>query len=403
MKTPLVRVRQSEAGIALPMTLIVMALITSLTVALLAFTSAEPVIAGNHKANAQARAIAESGVERAIWALSRGDDPAPPAGSLSDPMPAPVPAPYDGSQYVAVGVGEFKVTVADVPGTNDRNITAFGYVPNHTSPIAIKQIQTTLTKVKVPTPPCAICAGGEQPPGTTTQIKIGGSASVSAAAQAQNANYCTGSSGLIVPTAAAYAQGTIQTNGTPNLAAPPGGSATAPGQTASDAFNFIFKDTDMASLKALAKANGTYYQGNQTWTSPPPNGIIFVDTPSGNPLTATPPSSDLINVDIHGNWSQGWNGWLIVAGSIQISGNTTLNGLIYAQNDVDLHGAGGGAINGAVISTNRVDSQSTNVDTEDVGNAPIGYDCKKVRNGGGTIPQNWFIKPGTFREVPGII
>jgi hypothetical protein len=403
MKTSLVRVRQSEAGIALPMTLIVMALITSLTVALLAFTSAEPVIAGNHMANAQARAIAESGVERALWALSRGDDPAPPAGSLSDPMPAPVPAPYDGSQYVAVGVGEFKVTVADVPGTNDRNITAFGYVPNHTSPIAIKQIQTTVTKVKVPTPPCAICAGGEQPPGTNTQIKIGGAASVSAAAQALNANYCTGSSGLIVPTAAAYAQGTIDTNGTPNLAAPPGGSATAPGQTGADAFNFIFKDTDMASLKALAKANGTYYQGNQTWTSPPPSGgIIFVDTPSGNVLTKDSPSSELITVDIHGNWSSGWSGWLVVAGSIHIQGNVTMDGLIYAQNDIDLNGSGGGTITGSVVSTNRVDTQSTNIDTDDVGNAPITYNCNTIKNSvKDVLPVNWFVKPGSYKEVSG--
>ncbi|HZI40113.1 MAG TPA: pilus assembly PilX N-terminal domain-containing protein, partial [Gemmatimonadaceae bacterium] len=211
MKSSLLRARRSEAGIALPMTLIVMALITSLTVALLAFTSAEPVIAGNQMANAQARAIAESGVERAIWALSRGDDPAPPFGSLADPLPAPVPVPYDGSQLMNVGVGQFKVTVADVPGTNDRQITAFGYVPTAAKPIAVKQIQVTLSKVKVPTPPCAICAGGEQPPGTTTQIQIGGSASVSAAAQAGNGNYCAG----VTPTAAAYAQGTINTNGHP--------------------------------------------------------------------------------------------------------------------------------------------------------------------------------------------
>ena len=90
--------------------------------------------------------------------------------------------------------------------------------------------------------------------------------------------------------------------------------------------NFLFADADIAMLKAMAKANGTYYQGNQTWTSPPPNGLIFVDTPSGNALTANPPSSDLITVDIHGNWSQGWNGWMIVAGTISISGNTTLSG-----------------------------------------------------------------------------
>jgi len=157
----------------------------------------------------------------------------------------------------------------------------------------------------------------------------------------------------------------------------------------------------MAILKSLAKANGTYYQGDQHWTSPQPNGVIFVDTPSGNPFTNNSPDSDIIGVDIHGNWRSGWSGWLVVAGSIQISGNMNLTGLIYAQNDVTLHGAGGGSISGAVISTNRLDTSSTNVDTDDIGNAPLTYNCPAVRDGGGTIPQGWFVKPGTFKDVPG--
>ena len=394
MKASLARRHGSEAGIALPMTLILMMLVTALTVAFLAFTSAEPVIASNQMANAQARAIAESGVERALWALTKGEaDPAA-NGALVDPLPDPVPAPYNGS-YVAVGVGGFKVTVTNGPAANERTITSLGYVPSDTNPVAIKKIQTVVTKVKFLDPPCAVCAGGEAPNGLATQIRVGGSASISAANT--GSNYCNG----VTPQAAAYSSGSITTNGNPNLAGPSGGSAMATGMSQAAMQNFLFTDADIAMLKAMAKANGTYYQGNQTWTSPPPNGLIFVDTPSGNPLTANPPSSDLITVDIHGNWSQGWNGWMIVAGTISISGNTTLSGLIYAQNDVDLHGAGGGSITGAVISTNRVDSQSTNVDTEDVGNAPITYNCRRVRDGGGFIPQGWFVKPGTYRDAPG--
>ena len=396
MNGSLVRRHGSEAGIALPMTLILMALITSLTVAFLAFTSAEPVIASNQKANAQARAIAESGVERALWALSGGETIPSPVGALADPLPAPVPAPYDGSQYVAVGVGEFKVTVANGAATNERNITAVGYVPNHTNPIAIKKIQTTVTHIKIPTPPCAICAGGEQPPGTATEIKIGGSASITAS-MLNGAVYCTGS----VPTAAAYAQGTINTNGTPNITGPTPGTGLAQNQPNSNFASFQFADADFILIKALAKSNGTYYQGSQTWTSPPPNGIIVVDTLSGNPLTSSTPSSDIPTVDIHGNWSSGWSGWLVVAGSIWISGDTKLSGLIYAQNDVDLHGTGGGYVKGAVVSTNRVDTSSTNIDTDDTGNAPVSYNCPAVQSGGGAVPINWFVKPGTFREVAG--
>src|SRR5262249_56768707 len=119
----LVRRHGPESGIALPITLILMALITSLTVAFLAFTSAEPVIASNQMANAQARAIAESGIERALWALSGGEAVPSPAGALADPLPAPVPAPYDGSTYMTVGGGEFKVTVAHGAFPNETHNT----------------------------------------------------------------------------------------------------------------------------------------------------------------------------------------------------------------------------------------------------------------------------------------
>jgi hypothetical protein len=393
----LVRRHGSEAGIALPITLILMALITSLTVAFLAFTSAEPVIASNQMANAQARAIAESGVERALWALSKGETLPSPVGALADPLPAPVPAPYDGSQFISVGVGEFKVTVANGAATNERSITAVGYVPNHTNPIAIKKIQTTVTHIKIPTPPCAVCAGGEAPAGATTNIQVGGSASI-VASLAQGAQYCAGST----PAAAAYSAGTINTNGNPNIVGPTSGTALATNQPASNFTSFMFSDNDFATLKAYAKQNGTYYQGSQTWTSPPPNGIIVVDTPSGNPLTNTSPTADQsVVVDIHGNWPQGWSGWLVVAGSVWISGNAQLSGLVYAQNDVTLHGNGNGNVTGAVVSTNRVDTQSTNIDTDDTGNAPVTYNCPAVQSGGGAVPINWFVKPGTFREVAG--
>jgi hypothetical protein len=378
------------------MALIILCVITTLLLAFIAMTASEPSIAMNLMMSAQARAIAESGLERAIWALSKGETAPATTGAIADPLPTPVPAPYDGSQYVALGVGGFVVTVAAGAVANERTITSVGYVPNRTSPVAVKKIQTLVTKVKFLDPPCAICAGGESPPGLTTQVQIGGSASISSDT-AHGAQYCAG----VTPTAAAYAQGTINSNGTPDLYAPAGGVAAAQNQPRENFAPFLFTDTDMAALKSLAKANGTYFTGDQHWTSPPPNGIIFVDTPSHNPLTPSSPSSDLISVDISGNWSAGWSGWLVVAGSVQLHGNIRMTGLIYAQNDVQMHGTGGGAMTGAVISTNRVDTSSTNIDTDDTGNAPLTYNCPAVRNGGGTIPQGWFVRPGTYKEVQG--
>ena len=167
----------------------------------------------------------------------------------------------------------------------------------------------------------------------------------------------------------------------------------------------LLSDTDMATLKAMAMAKGTYYKGLPPWNGgvPPTNGLIFIDTPSGQPLSQALVTSDptqAVTLDIHSNGT--WNGWLVVAGSIDISGNVNMSGLIYAQNDVTLHGSGSGGFTGAVISTNRVDTSSTNVGDEgDVGNAPIAYDCPAVRNGGGTLSQNWFVMPGTYQETSG--
>jgi hypothetical protein len=49
---------------------------------------------------AQARAVAESGVERAIWALNHPTDP----NGLAAPLPATVPAPYDSGTGISISV-----------------------------------------------------------------------------------------------------------------------------------------------------------------------------------------------------------------------------------------------------------------------------------------------------------
>ncbi len=381
----------NERGMALPMTMIVLTLITTLAMAFLALAATEPVIANNHMMSAQARALAESGVERGLWALS--------SGAVPDPLGQPTAAsPYDGGTFFASNNGEFSVRIEDGAAVNERVIIAVGYIPNHTNPTAQKVIRLTASRFKKLDPPCAICAGGEQPPGATTDIRIGGSAHVKASA-AGGAQFCADAP---LPQAAAMSQGTISTNGTPELSAPPGGQGSMSGVPAGTFNSFIFSDAEMAMLRDMAKATGTYLKGEQSYSfsSPPPNGIVFIDTPSGNPFSNNSPSSDIVNVDIHGNWSQGWSGWLIVAGSVQLSGNVMMTGLLYAQNDVTLHGTGNSGFTGAVISTNRMDTTSTRVaDVEDIGNAPITYDCPAVRDGGGTISQRWFPKSGTFREV----
>jgi len=393
----------NQRGIAMPAALIGLVVLTSLMVAFALLAQSEPDLANNHMMSARARTFAESGVERALWAMNNMA-----ASGLSDPLPVAIPAPYDGSQYLwveqvnNVTVGEYKVTIAPVVGDpNSATITAVGYTPDHNNPRAIKKLTITATRFKFGgpsgTPPCAMCIGGEAPPGTNATLQVGGNATINGDNASGNprATYCTGQT----PTSAVMTTGTVGTNGHPSIVAPPGGLSTIQGAIPSLFTSFTLTDADILVLKAYAKAKGTYYQGSQSFTSPPPNGLLFFDTPSGNPLTNSSPTSDLITIDIHGDWSQGWNGWMIIAGSADISGNITMNGLVYAQNDVQVHGNGNGAITGAIIAQDRRDTISSTVDSQDIGNGNLAYSCPAVRDGGGTVSNNWFIS--SYKEVSG--
>ena len=66
----LTQILTDERGAALPLALIAMVMLTTLIVAFSVLATTEPLIANNQLTVAQARAVAESGVERAIWALN---------------------------------------------------------------------------------------------------------------------------------------------------------------------------------------------------------------------------------------------------------------------------------------------------------------------------------------------
>ena len=398
---------RNERGIALPMALIVMAILTALMAAFAVLATSEPQIASNQVASAQARALAESGVERVLWALTTGEASPNTLGVITlDPNYnlLSVPAAYNGTTENGLGVGSFKVSIADGAQRNIKVVTAVGFVPNATHPIAIKKIITQVTRFNWITPQCGLCAGGEDPAGHATTIKVGGSASVNASLTAQGGvpagQYCSG----VTPASAVGSSGVVAVNGTPNLTAPAGYTNAPPcpdGAACTQTFpsTMTLTDSDMATLKAMAKTNGLYVKGSPTWHVPPTNGLIFVDTTDESVLSASTPLANVPTVSLHG--SINFSGWLIVAGNVDVSGGINMTGMIYAQNTVTLHGAGHGLYTGAVISTNRMDNSSTNIDDEDVGNAPISYNCPAVRNGGGFLSQSWFLMPGTYREVSG--
>src|SRR6266446_8073101 len=73
-----------------------------------------------------------------------------------------------------------------------------------------------VTRLKWIDPVCALCAGGENPPLTTTDVQIGGTASVNASTSAEGSvpagAYCSG----VTPLTAVGSSGSVRANGTPN-------------------------------------------------------------------------------------------------------------------------------------------------------------------------------------------
>src|SRR5262249_22637705 len=164
----------------------------------------------------------------------------------------------------------------------------------------------------------------------------------------------------------------------------------------------------------------TYYQGNVTFNAGNSlnNGVVFVDTVSGNNIDANASGncldgsgtgctnpSDFASVTIHGNAPSSadgiFKGLIVVAGTLSISGNFQMYGLAYSVNDISYTGTGTGQVVGAMVSRNVRDTSSTSIDTNTGGNASIIWNCSYVKNGGGQLPPGFSIEPGTYKEIPG--
>lgn len=413
-----------ERGIALPLSLIVLTLLTSLTLAFLAMGSTEPLIAANLKGGEQALAIAEAGIERTIWALSNPTvDTAGPATKLTNLNQ--IPAAYNNLQLFtlsSISTGAYAITIS--PGAAPNTITGRGYVvrngvavPAQPAGLAQSDIaaqRTVQLQVSVSGPVGGPAAPNDvKLPGALTvagTLQMSGNSLVDGNDQAGGTpNGCATKAGVTIRDRTTLADGTVVNN-----SITVGGSASTVGTPAqqtlpADDFNktYTFTATQLAALKALAQSQGTYSQpsSNAQFDLTVVNGLMFVDTVNGQPLGTPPDASKLASVKITGANN---SGWLIVMGSIRIDGNVTYNGFVYAHNDLSYKGTGTGGIFGGVLTGNVVDAVATVVDTDTTGNSKIYYDCVKVANGGGVLNSSVqdalnrtivTTSPGSWREV----
>ncbi len=414
LKSMALKVLRDDRGIALPMALMVLALLVSLTATLAALSTTEPLSSTNLKRADQALPLAEAGVERSIWTLS----PAPtgPAGNgVATPLAGPQGPPWDGSiLFGLTAAGDAAVgggyTVELTPGakSNEVQVASTGWVPSNVNPSATRAVRVTLMSLNHRfKPPGALNVNGE--------TSVSGNAAISA-----YGNICNSTG----PASGSYSTDPTYVGGSGQICAGVDCSNSATNcqspsclQTQPDApatFNDLKLTPDeLNMLKDMAKAAGTYwgppnYAGPSTGnyngsinfgsTTPLPNGVVFVDTKSGN----SPSSgnvSDMADVRISGSGGT-YSGWLLVMGSIDLSGNATYNGLVYAADDLTA-GNGTAVVNGAIIAHNVNQANNTEIDTIANGTISINYDCNAINNGGGKIPQGFLVKPGTWREVSG--
>jgi hypothetical protein len=130
VREALVRLWIDERGAALPLAIVTLVLLSSLILGLSIMSATEPTIAANQLRTAQARALAEAGIERALWALANPEAP----NGLPDPLPATVPPPYDGSRLIVMAAGRvllggFRVEVVAGAAQNERDVLSVGWAP----------------------------------------------------------------------------------------------------------------------------------------------------------------------------------------------------------------------------------------------------------------------------------
>ncbi|MBI4637080.1 MAG: hypothetical protein HY727_12090 [Candidatus Rokubacteria bacterium] len=403
-----------QRGVALPMAMIALLLLTSLLVAFAALSATEPLIANNHLRSAQARALAEAGLERAIWALSIGKNAPGTSGSIALPAPGvTAAAPYDGSTLITVvsaagtTIGGYTLRIVGVD-KESASVTSTGFTPNNdpndTRTKAMKQITATVYTFPdlAINAPCALCVNGD--------LMVSGNSDIDSRSDgscgSKNGTYTSGVTTVDSSSAAVHG---LDGNNVKNEIGVPGGATSdiVVGAPTSDFNNFKFSDRDLNQLKEVAKKNGTYYQGSVTFNAGNyiPNGIVFIDTLSGNNIPTDPTqqnTSDFASVTIHGNHSAdmtaGWTGMIVSNGTINISGNVKLNGLIYAVNDLSYTGTGTGYVEGLVISQNIRDTVASSIDANSGGNASIAFNCAKAK-GGGATPSGYMLLAGTYKEV----
>jgi hypothetical protein len=394
-----------ERGVALPLALMTLGLLVPLMLAFAALSVSEPVIATNLLRASQARALADSGLQYALWALDAPIE----LGGVPSPLPAsPAPAPFDGQTLVPVGLtGGFTVQVAAHASGDPqaRRVTAVGWVSASGNGLARAHRQVIADAVAIPHPgrraPCALCvrgalglAGNVAVDGTGTDAECGGD----------------GRHGVV-------SRDATTVTGPVALAGGAGGLAQ---HQPADAFDAVtLAPAVLDALRDLARSHGTYYgpgfprggsvsDGGTRWdgrivfdaSHPLRDGVVFVDTPDGGPAAADAPAVTLGDARLEAGGIAApdgvFRGWLVVNGALAVAGGARLRGLVYAVDTLTYGGPGAGSIEGLAVALNARGT-ATRLEPSAGGGLRVTFDCGAV-GAAGLVPHGFALVPGSYRE-----
>jgi hypothetical protein len=411
--------RGDERGVALPMAMLALLVLSIQLVGFSFLSTTEPTIAGNQLMAAQARSLAEAGIERAMWALNNPDAPQGIPGSAPLPASWTAPAPYDGSQLVSVAsagarIGGFRVTVTRGASSAELVISSVGWVPDD-SARSVKAHRTMTVTVFNPRflfkdPPAAVSVRGALQAGGNALIDSRGDTSCGA----KSGTVTTGALSMDDDAPAIYgADGNDTRNQRHDAAqgAVPASAFDAVENVDTRSLDaYAWTTADISALRTYARAKGTYRQGSVSFSAadPIPNGVVFVDTVSGRTIAAdgdVPGTSlsDLARVDIRADAPADpdgvFKGLLFVNGTLSVDGNFTMHGFVHAESAIRYRAVGPGGVRGAMVSRNIGGQSPTRIDSDSPGTAVVAYDCQHVKSGGGSLADRWNPEPGTYRET----
>jgi len=373
---------KNQRGIILPLAMIILLILSVVLTGLSLLSGQEPLVAGNHLMIAQAQAMAEAGIERALWALSNPDSP------NGVQWPAPAPEPYDGSRFIPVTtedgtvLGGFRLTITG-EGDRQRQVLALGLVPGDQGPLgrARQEISATAIRLRFPSPPATLTVRGDLVVGPGTSVDASAPGSCGSAAG-------TWSSGTTTVDADMATQGGFLEH-----------------QSMGVFDERAFTPMELNALKAVARVRGTYFQGSAVFdaTRPLPDGLVFVDTVDGRPINTATAITDLATVSVGNGAGAGpggvFRGWIIANGSVAISGSVAIEGLVYAADRFSQTGAA--RLIGAAMAGHARSTDPSLLDARPANGAALVGSCEAGRTGGGKLPQRWLVKPGSYREAAG--